>query len=151
LLAVNDPLIQVEQDGKSICLIQGTFEDLHPTSIVPVSLDDGRPGRIYLFTYKASWSPFISRRYSLDASRIAAVLVSFNPGKGWDRIEADRTENQGQKFSPDIFSRVGLSRFDFDVIHPDTIEVVDVPSGYPASAKPLTVRYTTPVPATAVS
>lgn len=147
LAVTNDPLIKIAEDGSSACLRQGTFETIHPTSIVPVVLDDGRPGRIYFFTYKANWSPAVAQRYGMDSSRIAAALVSFKPGVGWDRVETFRTEDKGQQFSPDIFKGDGLSHFDFEATHPDTIEFHGVPVNYPASAQPLTARYKTPVPA----
>lgn len=151
LLAVDDPLIEKEPDGSSACLMQGSFENIHPTSIVPVTLDDARPGRVYFFTYKANWSPYLTQRHGLKANRIAAVLVSFEPWKGWSDIEAVRTADAGETFPSDTFSRAGLAHFDFEATHPDTIEIVGVPSGYPATHEPLTVRYTAPVPAAAAA
>ena len=151
LTAANDALVEIASDGKSVCLHQGTFHAIHPALIVPVTLDDGRPGRLYFFTYEADWSPALAQRYSMNSKRVAAALVSFNPGVGWNRLEAFRTEDEGRQFASDVFGDEGLSYFDFEGGHPDTIHILDVPAGYPASAQRLTVRYETPLPANAAA
>jgi hypothetical protein len=145
LVATDDPLIEIATDTSSACFaLQGSFADIRPTSVIPVMLDDGRPGRVYFFDYTANWSPTVAQRYEMGAERIAAVLVSFEPGIGWNRIEALSTEEAGLAFPPDNFSSDGLARFDIE--HEDRIEIVEVPEHYLAGS-PLTVRYKTAFPA----
>ncbi|WIY52423.1 hypothetical protein O9Z70_13285 [Devosia sp. YIM 151766] len=145
LVAADDPLIEVAPDTRSACFaLQGSFADIRPTSIIPVTLDDGRPGRVYFFDYTANWSPAVAQRYQMGSERVAAVLVSFDPGTGWNRIESLSTEEAGLSFPPDSFSSDGLARFDIE--HEDRIEIVEVPENYQADL-PLAVRYGTVFPA----
>jgi hypothetical protein len=145
LVAADDPLIEIATDTSSACFaLQGSFADIRPTSIIPVTLDDGRPGRVYFFDYTANWSPAVAQRYQMGSERIAAALVSFDPGVGWNRIESLSTAEVGLLFPSDSFSSDGLARFDME--HEDRIEIVDVPKDYLAGL-PLTARYETAFPA----
>lgn len=117
------PDIGAEKDGR-VCVRQGAFTNFLPRSITPVTLDDGRPGRVMVFDYDASWSePMLQRHDDLTSERSIATLLSFNPGKGWGNLEDEFPAGRGGPFPPDMFARKGLAHVDLGAPHPQRIEI----------------------------
>lgn len=116
------PAIGEEKDGR-VCVSQGEFTDFVPRAITPVMLDDGRPGRVMVLDYTARWSEPAAQRYGLAPERAVAVLLSFNPGKGWGNLEGEFPAGRGEPFPPDMFAGKGLAHVDLAAHHPDRIEI----------------------------
>lgn len=116
------PAIGEERDGR-VCVDEGEYVDFVPRSITPVMLDDDRPGRVMVLDYTARWSEPAVQRFQLGSERAVAVLLSFNPGKGWGNLEGEFTTGRGEPFPPDMFVGKGLSHIDLAAPHPHRIEI----------------------------
>ena len=116
------PAIGEERDGR-VCVNEGEFTDFVPRAITPVMLDDGRPGRVMVLDYSARWSEPAAQRYGLAPERVVAVLLSFNPGKGWGNLEGEFPAGRGEPFPPAMFAGKGLAHVDLAAPHPDRIEI----------------------------
>lgn len=126
LSAASHPDISEEQFG-TVCVRQGIFDNFLLRSITPVTLEDGRPGRVMVYDYDASWSEPMRQRYGdLSPDRTVAILVSFNPGTGWGQIEGYFPTERGSQLAPDLFAQSGLSHFELAAPHPHRIVVEGV-------------------------